>query len=99
ERVSIYGDSPIVTPLRIEGDMEVLVSLNGVPVLACRQNLLLVGADPWQLGVPSVPMIYKVLSNWLTHKVRLQHRLLEPYAAIRLDDVPTTAEELKVLTP
>lgn len=96
-RVSVYGDAPVVTPLIIEDGMEVLASLDGVPVITSRRNHLFVGADPWQLGVPSVPVLYKILSNWLIDQVRLPVRLLEPYAAIRLDDLPTTAEELKSL--
>jgi len=97
--VPIYGECPTVTPLQIEEDMQVLVSLDGLPIIASRQHQLFVGADPWQLGVPSVPMIYKVLSNWLVHELGYRYPTLEPYAAIRLDDLPTTAEKLKLLTP
>lgn len=97
--VSIYGNCPMVTPLRIENGMQVLVSLDGAPIIALHQRHLLVGADPWQFGVPSVPMLYKLLSNWLIHELGNQHRVLEPYAAIRLDDLPSTAESLKVYPP
>src|SRR5688572_22097007 len=31
ERVTIYGDCPTVTPLRIQDRMEVLISLDGIP--------------------------------------------------------------------
>ncbi len=97
--VPIYGESPIVTPLRVEAGMEVLVSLDTIPVIAKRSRDLLIGADPWQLGVPSVPMLYKILSNWLKHEVGLSHRILTPCAVIRLDDLPTTAEQLKTVSP
>jgi hypothetical protein len=97
--VSIYGKCPIVTPLCIENGMQVLVSLDGVPIIAFHQRHLLVGADPWQFGVPSVPMLYKVLSNWLIQEVGNKHRMLEPCAAIRLDDLPSTAENLKAHPP
>jgi hypothetical protein len=99
ETVLIYGECPIVTPLRTEDGTEVLVSLDGIPIIGFLQHCLFVGADPWQLGVPSVPMIYKILSNWLLHKVRYKHRILDPYAAIRLDDLPTTAEKLRLKPP
>ena len=39
-------------------------------------------------------MVYKLLSNWLHHELGLKHRILKPFAIIRLDDLPTTAEEL-----
>jgi len=97
--VPIYGECPTVTPLQIEEDMQVLVALEGVPVIAYQKPYLFIGADPWQLGVPSVPMLYKILSNWLIREVGYRHRILEPYAAIRLDDLPTTAEKLKLLSP
>ena len=86
---------PTVTPLEIQDRMEVLISLDGIPVIASHERYLLVGADPWQFGVPSVPMLYKILSNWLIHELGFTKRLAEPYAAIRIDDLPITAEELK----
>ena len=74
EKVSIYGACPVVTPLEIEDEMDVLVSLNGIAVVAKRGRDVVFGADPWQLGVPSVPMVYKLLSNWLHHELGLKHR-------------------------
>lgn len=99
EKVAIYGACPVVTPLEIEDGMDVLVSLNGIAVVAKRGRDVIIGADPWQLGVPSVPMVYKLLSNWLHHELGLKHRIPKPFAIIRLDDLPTTAEELRSRPP
>ncbi len=99
KRVTIYGECPTVTPLEIDGDIQVLVSLDGIPIIAVNKRSLLIGADPWQFGVPSVPVIYKILSNWLIHEVGYKHSMLKPFAAIRFDDLPTTAEELKTNPP
>jgi hypothetical protein len=95
EQVVIRGQGPPVTPVQVEDGMQVLVSLDEVPIITYRRPHLFVGADPWQLGVPSVPMLYKILSNWLIHETGYRHRMLKPYAVVRLDDLPTTAEELK----
>ncbi len=92
--IPIYGECPVVTPLAIQTGATVLVSLDRVPIIAVHGNLLLVGADPWQFGNPSVPVLYKVLSNWLRQRVGHEHAILQPLAVIRFDDMPTTAEEL-----
>jgi peptidoglycan/xylan/chitin deacetylase (PgdA/CDA1 family) len=94
EVVSVYGERPEVTSVAGNGT-EVLISLDGIPIIGINGNYLLIGADPWQFGIPSVPMLYKVLSNWLTYKAGCVHQMMKPYAAIRIDDLPTTAEELK----
>jgi len=93
--VSIYGPGPIVTPLQVEIGMEVLVSLHGIPIVALHRHRLLIGADPWQFGHPSVPMLYNVLANWLVRDGRIKLRKFVPVAAIRLDDLPATAENLR----
>ena len=98
-RISIYGRTPIVTPLRVESGMEILVSLDGIPVIALQRHRLFIGVDPWQLGHPSAPMLYQLLSNWLIHKGKIKPRKFIPIAAIRLDDLPVTAENLRANPP
>lgn len=98
-RVTIYGRSPIVTPLAVNHSSDVLLTLNDIPVIAAQSRDLLVGVDPWQLGAPCCPMLYKILSNWLVQVAGIQHSIAKPYAIIRLDDLPTTAEEAKRETP
>lgn len=97
--LTIYGTSPRVTPLEINDSLEILLTLNDIPVIAAQSRDLLVGVDPWQLGAPSCPMLYKILSNWLSQRAGLQHSMIKPYAAIRLDDLPTTAEQAKHQPP
>lgn len=94
-QVTVYGPRPDVTPVDPNGGGEVLLWLNDVPIAVYRRPALLVGADPWQLGAPSVPMLYKLLSNWLRHERGRGHHLPEPVAAMRLDDLPTTGEEVR----
>jgi hypothetical protein len=76
--------------------MDIVVSLNDIPVIVAHGRCLLIGADPWQFGTPSVPMLYKVLSNWLVREAGINVRMIKPYAAIRLDDLPATAEHFRI---
>jgi hypothetical protein len=96
ERVTIYGSCPPVTPLNVSAGMDVIVSLNDMPVILSHGRVLFIGADPWQFGAPSVPMLYKVLLNWLVHEARLDVRTMAPCAAVRLDDLPATAEHFRI---
>jgi hypothetical protein len=93
--VPVYGEATAFTPLKIQPGMTALVSLNGIPIIAALENVLVVGADPWQFGDPGVPVLYKVISNWLRISVGYEHPVMKPIAAIRIDDLPTTAEELR----
>lgn len=95
QTVTVYGRHPHVTPVDIDRGAEILLRLNDVPIIAYRHPVLLVGADPWQLGTPSVPMLYAVLSNWLTRVRGRDHHVPEAVAALRLDDLPATGEELR----
>jgi hypothetical protein len=93
-RVVTYGPLTDITPLLVEPGLQVLVWLDGMPIIGYRAPHLFVGADAWQLGNPTVPMLYAILLNWLRTVVGCDLRVTEPLAAIRLDDLPVTAEYL-----
>jgi predicted deacetylase len=91
-KIVLPGPAPAITPVSVAQGMQVLVSLDGIPIVVYRAPHLLVGADAWQFGVPTVPMLYAILSNWLSFAVGCSPAKRPPRALIRLDDLPTTAE-------
>jgi len=98
-RLVTFGPLVDITPLSAETDLQILVWLDEIPIIGYRAPHLLVGADAWQLGNPSVPLIYPILLNWLRSVAGCDLRIPEPYAAIRLDDLPVTAYELLFREP
>ena len=93
-RVTSFGPVADITSLPVKSDLQILVWLDEIPIVGYQHPHLLMGADPWQLGNPSVPLIYPILKNWLSTVVRCEPHVDSPVAMIRLDDLPTTAEEL-----
>jgi predicted deacetylase len=93
-KVTIYGPLVDITPLPSEPGMQPLVSLDGLPIIGYKHPHLLIGADAWQLGNPSMPLVYPILKNWLSIVGGCELSINPPYAMIRLDDLPTTAELL-----
>jgi hypothetical protein len=93
--VVTYGEKPNFVPLTTAASKgRSLVTLDGQPVVVESGGHLLVGADPWQLGSPTNPYVYPIIRSWLEKVVGVRTRGLAPLAAIRLDDLPTTAPEL-----
>lgn len=94
KRVATFGPLADITPLVIEEDLQILVWLDGNPIIGYHPPHLIIGADAWQLGNPSVPLVYPIILNWLRTIVGYELHIDQPRAMIRLDDLPTTAEAL-----
>jgi len=93
--IVMYGRKPRFVPLTVAASKgRPLVTLDGRPVVVEADGHLLVGVDPWQLGSPTNPYLYPIIRAWLEKSAGISTRGPVPLAAIRLDDLPTTAPEL-----
>jgi predicted deacetylase len=93
-KVTVYGPLEAITPLASNTNMHVLVTLANQPIIGYCSPHLLIGASPWQLGAPSLPLVYPILRKWLEDIAGIRLPPKNAQAIIRLDDLPTTAEEL-----
>lgn len=98
DKLNVLGPCKSFTPVQVDENVQILVWLENQPIVAFKSPHLFIGADPWQLGAPSVPMLYAILSNWLEQIVHCHLNKMKPYAVIRLDDLPTTAEKVMIET-
>lgn len=95
KRIELLGPRPNYATLEgLVMSGEVLVSADGRPVIVERDEHLLVGASPWQLGSPTMPYLYPILRAWLSQRAGLAPRTIAPLAAFRFDDLPAIAHEV-----
>ncbi len=65
----------------------------GACFLSNKNNKYCISIDIWQLGVPTFPVFFKILRNFIFFSRKIVHLSPFPYVSIRIDDYPITSQQ------